>query len=38
VIWPNLQKGILGEMEPQAALDDAAEKARVIMEDAGYIK
>jgi len=38
VIWPNLQKGILGEMEPQAALDDAAEKAKAIMEDAGYIK
>ncbi len=38
VIWPNLQKGILGEMEPQAALDDAAAKARVIMEDAGYIQ
>ena len=38
VIWPALQKGILGEMDPQAALDDAAAKAKVIMEDAGYIK
>jgi len=38
VIWPNLQKGILGEMDPQAALNDAAAKAKVIMEDAGYIK
>lgn len=38
VIWPNLQKGILGEMDPQAALDDAAAKAKVIMEDAGYLK
>ena len=38
VIWPDLQKGILGEMTPQAALDDAAAKAKTIMEDAGYIK
>lgn len=38
VIWPDLQKGILGEMDPQAALDDAAAKAKTIMEDAGYLK
>jgi multiple sugar transport system substrate-binding protein len=38
VIWPALQKGILGELEPQVALDEAAAKARTIMEDAGYIK
>lgn len=37
-IWPRLQKAILGEMTPQAALDEAAEAARGIMEDAGYIK
>ena len=38
VIWPDLQKGILGEMTPQEALDDAAAKAKTIMEDAGYLK
>ena len=37
-IWPRLQKAILGEMTPQAALDQAAEKAKVIMEEAGYLK
>lgn len=37
-IWPRLQKAILGEMTPQAALDEAAKEARRIMEDAGYIK
>ncbi len=37
-IWPRLQKAILGEMTPQAALDEAAGKAKEIMEDAGYLK
>ena len=37
-IWPRLQKAILGEMTPQAALDEAAGKAKEIMEEAGYLK
>jgi multiple sugar transport system substrate-binding protein len=37
-IWPRLQKAILGEMTPKAALDAAAKEAKMIMEDAGYIK
>lgn len=36
-IWPQLQAAILGEKTPQEALDDAANAARVVMEDAGYI-
>lgn len=36
-IWPALQAAILGEMGIQAALDKAAEAAREIMEDAGYL-
>ena len=36
-IWPRLQAAILGEMEIQEALDEAAEAAREIMEDAGYL-
>ncbi len=36
-IWPRLQAAILGEMTPQEALDEAAEKAREIMEDAGRL-
>ncbi len=37
-IWPHLQKAILGEMTPQAALDQAADRAKEIMEDSGYLK
>ncbi len=36
-IWPRLQGAILGEQSIQEALDDAAEAAREIMEDAGYL-
>lgn len=36
-IWPRLQSAILGESEIQDALDEAAEAAREIMEDAGYL-
>ncbi len=36
-LWPRLQAAILGEMTPQEALDEAAESAREIMEDAGYL-
>lgn len=36
-IWPNLQAAILGEKGIQEALDDAAEAAREIMEEAGYL-
>ena len=35
-IWPRLQSAILGEMTIQAALDEAAEAAAEVMEDAGY--
>ncbi|WP_180900043.1 ABC transporter substrate-binding protein [Martelella soudanensis] len=36
VLWPELQAAIVGEKTPQEALDDAAEEATMIMEDAGY--
>lgn len=36
-IWPQLQAAILGEKTPQEALDDAADAARLVMEDAGYL-
>ncbi|AQZ54027.1 extracellular solute-binding protein [Martelella mediterranea] len=36
VLWPELQAAIVGEKTPQDALDDAAEQATMIMEDAGY--
>lgn len=36
-IWPQLQAAILGEKTPQEALDEAADAARVVMEDAGYL-
>ena len=36
-IWPQLQAAILGEKTPQEALDKAADAAREVMEDAGYI-
>jgi len=37
VLWPRLQAAILGEMSAQQALDRAADEAREIMEDAGYL-
>nr|WP_272212517.1 hypothetical protein [Marinicella sp. W31]MDC2878430.1 hypothetical protein [Marinicella sp. W31] len=36
VLWPELQAAIVGEKTPQEALDDAAEEAGYIMQDAGY--
>ncbi|MBL1437722.1 MAG: sugar ABC transporter substrate-binding protein [Rhodobacteraceae bacterium] len=36
-IWPRLQAAILGEMGIQEALDEAADAARLVMEDAGYL-
>ncbi len=36
-IWPQLQAAILGEKTPQEALDEAADAARIVMEDAGYL-
>lgn len=36
-IWPRLQGAILGEQGIQEALDEAAEAAREVMEDAGYL-
>lgn len=38
VLWPELQKAIVGEKTSQQALDDAAEKAREIMQDAGLLQ
>ena len=36
-IWPRLQAAILGEMTAQEALDEAADAARLVMEDSGYL-
>lgn len=36
VLYPILQQIILGDVEPQKGLDDAAEKVRKLMADAGY--
>ncbi len=36
-LWPRLQAAIVGDMTAQEALDEAAEEAREIMEDAGYL-
>jgi multiple sugar transport system substrate-binding protein len=38
VIWPAVQAAIVGEKEPQAALDEAAAQATQIMQDAGLIQ
>ena len=38
VVWPELQAAIVGQKTPKAALDDAAGKAKEIMEDAGLLK
>ncbi|WP_417581019.1 ABC transporter substrate-binding protein [Pelagibacterium sp.] len=37
VLWPELQAAIVGEKDAQQALDDAAQEATYIMEDAGLI-
>ncbi|MEO1225547.1 MAG: sugar ABC transporter substrate-binding protein [Pseudomonadota bacterium] len=37
VLWPRLQAAIVGDMTAQDALDEAAEEAREVMEDAGYL-
>ena len=37
VLWPNLQAAIVGDKSAKEALDDAAQKARIVMEDAGYL-
>ncbi len=38
LIWPELQKAIIGDKTSKEALDDAAKKVKALMEDAGYIK
>lgn len=35
-LWPRLQAAVVGDMTAQEALDEAAEDALMIMEDAGY--
>jgi multiple sugar transport system substrate-binding protein len=35
-LWPRLQAAIVGDMTAQEALDEAAEDALIVMEDAGY--
>ncbi len=35
-LWPKLQAAMVGDMTPQEALDEAAEEALLVMEDAGY--
>ena len=36
-IWPRLQAAIVGDMSAEDALNEAADEARIIMEDAGYL-
>ncbi len=36
VLWPKLQAAMVGDMTPQDALNEAAEEALIVMEDAGY--
>jgi len=36
ILYPILQQVILGDVEPQAGLDDAATKVEAMMKDAGY--
>ena len=38
VVYPILQKIILGDVKPQAGLDDAAAQVKKLMTDAGYYK
>jgi multiple sugar transport system substrate-binding protein len=35
-LWPKLQAAMVGDLTPQKALDEAAEEALLVMEDAGY--
>lgn len=37
-MWPELQKAIVGEKTAKQALDDAAKKVLVVMQDAGRVK
>ncbi len=37
VLWPRLQAAIVGDMTVKEALDKAAEEAREVLEDAGYL-
>ena len=37
VMWPRLQAAIVGDMSAREALDEAAEEATIVMEDAGYL-
>ncbi len=37
VMWPEIQAAIVGDKTAQEALDDAAEEALEIMQDAGYL-
>ena len=36
VLWPKLQAAMVGDMSPEDALNEAAQEALLIMEDAGY--
>lgn len=38
MIWPELQKAIIGDKTSKQALDDAAKKVTGLMQDAGYLK
>jgi multiple sugar transport system substrate-binding protein len=38
LIWPQLQKAIVGDKSSQQALDDAAKAVEAMMDDAGYYK
>ena len=37
VLWPRLQAAIVGDMSVKEALDKAADEAREVLEDAGYL-
>lgn len=37
VLWPRLQAAMVGDQTAQEALDQAADEARLVMEDAGYL-
>lgn len=37
VLWPLLQAAIIGDMSAEDALNEAAEEATIVMEDAGYL-
>jgi multiple sugar transport system substrate-binding protein len=38
LLWPQLQKAIVGDKTSQQALDDAAKQVEAMMDDAGYYK